>query len=85
MNYDIFIHDSKKYIDNLEPNQMVKIGKGEVKEIFITKSNLKLISTEEDPCVFDDRVTRSECLPKYVSGLKYLPYYALHHSKKEKN
>ena len=73
MNYDIFIHDSKKYIDNLEPNQMVKIGKGEVKEIFITKSNLKLISTEEDPCVSDDgRVTRSECLPKYVSGLSTL-------------
>ena len=46
---------------------MIKISNGEIKEIFITKSNLKLISTEVDPCVSDDTVRRNECQIKSVS------------------
>ena len=46
---------------------MVKVGNGEIKEIFITKSNLKLFSTEVDPCVSDDTVRRNECQVKSVS------------------
>ena len=53
-------------------NQMIKIGKGEVKEILITKSNLKLISTEENACASDNSVTRNECMPKSVRDLIFL-------------
>ena len=71
MKYDIFIHDSAESIYNLESEiQMVKIGNGEIKEIFITKSNLELISTEVDPCVSDDTVRRNECQIKSVSDLE---------------
>ena len=71
MKYDIFIHDSTESIYNLESeNQMIKIGNGEIKEIFITKSNLELISTEVDPCVSDDTVRRNECQVKSVSDLE---------------
>ena len=51
---------------------MVKIGNGEVKEIFITKSKLDLISTEEDPCVSDDTLTGADCKIKLASDLKPL-------------
>ena len=73
LTYDIFIHDSTKYVNNLEAEiEMVKISSGETKEILFTKSNLNLISTDEDHCVSDDtdRVTRNECLIKLVSELK---------------
>ena len=41
LKYDIFIHDSTESIYNLESeNQMVKIGNGEIKEIF-TDANKK--------------------------------------------
>ena len=51
---------------------MVKIGNGEVKEIFITKSKLDLISTEEDPCVSDDTLIGADCKTKLASDLKPL-------------
>ena len=71
LKYDIFIHDSTESIYNLESeNQMIKIGNGEIKEIFITKSNLELICTEVDPCVSDDTVRRNECQIKSVSDME---------------
>ena len=51
-------------------DQMVKVGNGEIKEIFITKSNLELFSTEVDPCVSDDTVRRNECQIKSVSDME---------------
>ena len=55
---------------------MVKISSGETKQILFTKSNLNLISTDEDHCASDDtdRVTRNECLMKLVSELKH-PFF----------
>ena len=46
---------------------MVKIGYGEYREIFITKSNLDLISTKEDPCLSDDTLVGNECKLRSVS------------------
>ena len=51
---------------------MVKIGNGESKEVLIKKSNLDLISTEEDPCVSDDTVTGNECKLKLASDIYYV-------------
>ena len=51
---------------------MVKIGNGEAKEVFITKSKLDLISTEEDPCVSDDTLTGVDCKIKLASDLRAL-------------
>ena len=62
--YKVVIHQSRKskYLaDDLKTKPMVYIGLREGKKVMITKSNLKLISSNEDPCTADDTLIGLDC------------------------
>ena len=71
--YKVLIHQSRKskYIAyDLKTKPTVYMGLGEGKKILITKSNLKLISSNEDPCTSDDTLIGLDCRLDKVCILK---------------
>ena len=71
--YKVLIHQSRKlkYINHdLITKPVVYIGLREGKKVLITKSNLKLISSNENPCTSDDSLIGYDCRYGKVSILK---------------